>query len=581
MKDLSDKRALDAQFSMERKDPKADFIPQAKVAWYSIPQLARTGIKVLLSSIFGEFTDRRELLALMAANEVHQHYEDYAKEEELWLDYVADAGDGFDACFTVARQMSRTQNSGREGEETQPGKILIMGGDQVYPTANIEEYENRLKGPYMYAFPKSRNEDRQLFAIPGNHDWYDGLNSFVKIFSPGGSLGDFTTPQSRSYFAIKLPHNVWVFGVDLQLQSYIDQGQLEYFEDVIENSLSATETNHIILCSAEPSWVYQLKKKTGKKLGHNLQYFEKEMMKNSEGKDLKFVLSLSGDLHHYSRYATEDNQHHKITAGGGGAFLHPTHNLPKEISWKDQKLSLKERYPSADKSKFLSWGNWKFAWHNKSFALFIGILYVLASWFFYVSVHIGDVALGQVKGLDVAKILLLSPFAAVMVFLVAFGTFYFADRDPINPKYKTNLVYSLAGLSHASVQVAALLATFLFLGARFHKSLSGPMPELTALFFIAMIFAAGALISSTIFGLYLTLSNRFLGMHDNEAFSALNLERYKNFLRIHLTRDKLTIYPYGIKEVFKHAYTDRRDKYMPEKEPECELIEPPIVIDLQ
>ncbi|MBD0259532.1 MAG: hypothetical protein ICV83_27750 [Cytophagales bacterium] len=48
---------------------------------------------------------------------------------------------------------------------------------------------------------------RWLFAIPGNHDWYDGLASFVKQFCQGRWVGGWRTTQTRSYFALALPHN--------------------------------------------------------------------------------------------------------------------------------------------------------------------------------------------------------------------------------------------------------------------------------------------------------------------------------------------------------------------------------------
>jgi hypothetical protein len=42
-------------------------------------------------------------------------------------------------------------------------------------------------------------------------------------------------------------------------------------------------------------------------------------------------LLLSGDTHHYSRYVGKDERQF-ITSGGGGAFLHPTHQLEEDVS---------------------------------------------------------------------------------------------------------------------------------------------------------------------------------------------------------------------------------------------------------
>jgi hypothetical protein len=58
--------------------------------------------------------------------------------------------------------------------------------------------------------------------------------------------------------------------------------------------------------------------------------------------DARICAVLSGDMHHYSRYSGQGPQF--ITAGGGGAFLHPTHQLPTRIDlgWmgQTQQLSL-------------------------------------------------------------------------------------------------------------------------------------------------------------------------------------------------------------------------------------------------
>jgi hypothetical protein len=48
-------------------------------------------------------------------------------------------------------------------------------------------------------------------------------------------------------------------------------------------------------------------------------------------KGLKLPIVLSGDTHHYSRYTGDDGVTQFITSGGGGAFLHPTHQLAPTI----------------------------------------------------------------------------------------------------------------------------------------------------------------------------------------------------------------------------------------------------------
>ena len=64
---------------------------------------------------------------------------------------------------------------------------------------------------------------------------------------------------------------------------------------------------------------------------------------------------------------------------------------------------------------------------------------------------------------------------------------------------------------------------------------------------------ACAVLSTVIFGLYLyfALNCSKLRLHANGAFASLRIEDYKNFLRLRITEDGITVYPIGIREVPK------------------------------
>jgi hypothetical protein len=60
----------------------------------------------------------------------------------------------------------------------------------------------------------------------------------------------------------------------------------------------------------------------------------------------------------------------------------------------------------------------------------------------------------------------------------------------------------------------------------------------------------GALVAPVILGLYLLVSLNLLRRHGNEAFSALRIQDWKSFLRLHIDeRGALRIYPIGIRRV--------------------------------
>ena len=230
------------QLGFERRPP---------VPWLSPPLLAATGIRVVLAELFGAYLDKRELQAVMAGAEYR-----FDEEDELWIDYVADAGDGFDATYTIAYLVAQpTVTVDRADGSTfdlPRGRVLVLGGDEVYPVASAREYETRWKGPYRAALPADSGDPPTIYALPGNHDWYDGLTAFLRIFGQGDPIGGWRTQQARSYFALALPHGWWLFAIDAQFDAYLDEPQLRYFRGAASRLRPA---DRVILCAARPTWV--------------------------------------------------------------------------------------------------------------------------------------------------------------------------------------------------------------------------------------------------------------------------------------------------------------------------------------
>src|SRR5688572_18210082 len=70
-----------------------DYKPKKMVGWYDARQLLHTAIKTIISSVFGSYSDKRELQACLAKDEVF----DYSHLPEVWIDYMSDTGDGFNS----------------------------------------------------------------------------------------------------------------------------------------------------------------------------------------------------------------------------------------------------------------------------------------------------------------------------------------------------------------------------------------------------------------------------------------------------------------------------------------------------
>src|SRR3954454_16617124 len=108
------------------------FTSQSMVDWLAPGQLARTGLKAVLSGLFGAYADKREAMAALHPG-LDEH--DYSDRQEIWIDYIADLRDGFDATYTMASLISAERLT-VGGQEPRRGEILVFGGDQVYPTAS-------------------------------------------------------------------------------------------------------------------------------------------------------------------------------------------------------------------------------------------------------------------------------------------------------------------------------------------------------------------------------------------------------------------------------------------------------------
>jgi hypothetical protein len=621
-----------------------DFVQQPMVDWFDPRQLIRAGIKAFLSSIFGAYADKREIQAALQQSQPYQvraplgpiQPRSYTDVEEIWIDFIADVGDGWNSTYTMAWLLSRSalvlkqeNQTDAQSMTTQRGRVLIMGGDEVYPTAKREEYHNRLVAPYSSALPEvpDRTSAPDLFAIPGNHDWYDGLTAFTRLFCQQRRIGRWQTQQSRSYFAIQLPHKWWLWGIDIQLDADIDKPQLDYFHSIAQEYM--TDKGHqVILCTAEPSWVYTTTH--GPEAYHNLDYFARKTIREY-GNNL--MLTLTGDLHHYCRYQEQGGSGQKITAGGGGAYLYGTHNLPATLELLESKSKtvpdddgdnddeIKKNYqrmttfPSAKTSRRLTFGVLLFSFTNYWFALFLGFLYLLFAWIMQSasksnplmlleklsSLRLGVKEFGEALR-EFFAILLSSPASVVFMLILIFGLVAYCDEKKRSMKILLGSFHALLHLALSFVLIWGFARlNYHTWGMAIDKTVQALMSDLnlelwakvTTQLIYAFLFSIemlifGGLIGGLLMSLYLLLSNLVLRLHTNEVFVAQHLADYKNFLRLHLDKNgTLTIYPIGVTKICRQwqlntQATDGQSWFEPKPDQiAAHLIEAPIMIQPQ
>jgi len=560
------------------------FEPRRAVRWLSPSQLITSGMQVVIAQQFADFADKRDTQDAYEQGVIA--VDGSESDDELWFDFVADLGDGFDGTYTMARMLAEDQHAVTDEAGTEHvlprGSLLVMGGDEVYPTASDRAYADRMLGPYRAASADLPRRAGTMLVLPGNHDWYDGLASFLRLFARGHDVGAWRTVQRRSYFAVKLRPKWWLVAVDAQLGTTIDEPQLQYFRDTLWPELA--EGDAIILCTASPYWEttpYDADafETTG--------WFEKNFLRGklSDPDDpdsplvptgAKVRLWLSGDHHHYDRYVqrtdadpagpleADPRRTQLITNGLGGAYtmgvdrLAPTLQLPDPQSRQkpdpDEVVDFDAgptRFPGPKLARRMQWLlAWPFTkyWlprRNPLFATSMGVAMLAlvgvlwAGDFVVRSFHVPWRGPGQVPWGD-AVISIGVVFVAVPLCL-AVAVAYTGLRHGRARRRRGARVQRDQGVGALSL-VVAYLALLVIVGGLFFLS-AIDLWHLWGIAWIAIIGFVGGLLGSQAFALVVLFAPPS-AIGDFKA-TGLAWEDGKGFLRIHLDpkNDRLTVYP--------------------------------------
>src|SRR5262245_41895761 len=141
-----------------RRDLKNSNDYRYMVHWFSPMVLLKTLEKVLPSTLFARYADRRLVHAALDTLDETTLIEKccggekgicWAKNKsQIWVDYVADLGDGFDSTYAIAYSIGQKELQLKDDPKLPRADCLIMGGDEVYPDASREDYEARMERPY-------------------------------------------------------------------------------------------------------------------------------------------------------------------------------------------------------------------------------------------------------------------------------------------------------------------------------------------------------------------------------------------------------------------------------------------------
>lgn len=305
-------------------------------------------------------------------------------KQTIAFSILGDPGEGDDSqLYNYEQKRQRTKQekqnvkqqagSGGPGRDAAPDFMLISS-DVVYPSGESMDYERCVYRPYH----KLRIP---IYAIPGNHDWYDHLNGFFMNFAfaaakqPQGELGaahprwggySWAGPRRRWRQIARLRKRYRLFRLGGFSKKPLTQQRLSFFELCFEDApltvlgvdtgctgsvdplqfawlerrLTCARTNgHLIfVLLSEPLYVNgefagQPKANSTPQAPNN--YGLSEIYALLRANTVEIVMA--GDTHAYERYevwyATADGKQrtmHHIVNGGGGAYL----ALPMNFHWR-------------------------------------------------------------------------------------------------------------------------------------------------------------------------------------------------------------------------------------------------------
>ena len=162
-------------------------------------------------------------------------------------------------------------------------------------------------------------------------------------------------------------------GIDIALVYDMDQPQANYFVNIAS---AMTPGSKIVLCCAKPGWYRaESEDESYRTLGYAVRIIA------NANKGLRIPLVLSGDAHHYARYAGNGREPQFITSGGGGAYLTGTSGLKPKLTllkWPDEpQLEFKKCYPTEQESQELLKGNFLFFPANVGFSYLLATTYTM------------------------------------------------------------------------------------------------------------------------------------------------------------------------------------------------------------
>lgn len=314
-----------------------------KISWLDPRMLwaARNGV---LASWFGDPTGRtrgRWVAQRAAAGAPADKVIRRTDPDRFSFLVIGDTGEGDDPQYAVVPGLLKA------GADT---AFTVLASDVIYPVGSADDYDGKFFRPYQdYRAP--------IYAIPGNHDWYEDLGAFMRVFcgdAPALPPEPRPRPLTRAWLRSLLWHRpraqdgarldearklrsdtaqeavqpgpywaidagpVRIIGIDTGLLGTLDAEQGAWLREV------SRDPRPKILVTGSPLYVDGEHHPCAIEGGGTVDDIVRDPAH-------RYVAAIGGDIHNYQRYPVRvgDRTIQYVVSGGGGAFMHATHTIPR------------------------------------------------------------------------------------------------------------------------------------------------------------------------------------------------------------------------------------------------------------
>jgi Calcineurin-like phosphoesterase len=324
------------------------FVPQKRpLSWLS-PRTLLDARNDMVSEKLGDPTNdlRRAWVAAALSRDGSSLRIDRTGDGDVSFLVVGDPGEGDASQWATVQALRSVWDD---------AAFTVIASDVIYPAGDVNQYEEKFYKPY-------RDFPGPIYAIPGNHDWYDELQGFmfhlVGLEEPAPPEWTFAqdlpwwklalhralwrrprppaatdaatreawrpldsqrSDQWAPYWAIDIDH-LRIVAIDTGILGDIDRDQARWLRKVSEDP-----TRPKLLITGKPIYVDNEYHPGAIEGGGTVDEIIRDPAHG-------YLAAIGGDIHNYQRYPVDvggGRVVQYIVSGGGGAFMHETHKIPR------------------------------------------------------------------------------------------------------------------------------------------------------------------------------------------------------------------------------------------------------------